>query len=273
MTRRRNTTRVLARGTATLLGCAIFPALAQTAQDEWSFDVVLYAYAATLKGSATLPTGTTADITVDPNQLLKSLNFAAMGALEVRRGSWGLFTDIMYVDASGSKSATRAFSLGAIGIPGSVTANLGLDIKSTVWTLAGTYRAVADPELTADIVLGARYVDLKQHLTWQFSGDVGPFVGPGRQGSGDSNPNNWDAIVGFKGRATFGDRHAWFVPYYLDLGGGESDYTWQGVLGLGYRFSSWGEVVGVWKYLDYQFKKNNASLSMSGPAIGVAFHW
>lgn len=33
-------------------------------------------------------------------------------------------------------------------------------------------------------------------------------------------------------------------------------------------FSSWGEVIVVWRYLDYEFKKNNASLSMSGPAIG-----
>jgi hypothetical protein len=158
-------------------------------------------------------------------------------------------------------------------IPASVTANMSLDVKSTVWTLAGTYRAIADPGLTADILLGARDLDLKQHLTWQFSGDVGPFVGPGRQGSGTSNPNNWDAIVGFKGRAMFGAKHAWFVPYYLDLGGGNSDYTWQGILGLGYTFSSWGEVAVVWRYLDYQFKKNNASLSMSGPAIGIGFNW
>jgi hypothetical protein len=158
-------------------------------------------------------------------------------------------------------------------IPASVTANIGLDVKSTVWTLVGSYRAVADPELTADIILGARDFDLKQHVTWQFSANVGPFIGPGRQGAGDSNPNNWDAVVGFKGRASFGAEHSWFVPYYLDLGAGNSDFTWQGILGLGYTFSSWGEVVVVWKYLDYQFKKNNASLSMSGPAIGIGFNW
>jgi len=71
----------------------------------------------------------------------------------------------------------------------------------------------------------------------------------------------------------FGAEHQWFVPYYLDLGGGNSDYTWQGVLGLGHTFSSWGEVIVAWKYLDDEFKKNNASLSMSGPAIGIGFNW
>jgi hypothetical protein len=37
--------------------------------------------------------------------------------------------------------------------------------------------------------------------------------------------NNWDAIVGLKGRATFGEEHRWFVPYYLDVGTGESSLT------------------------------------------------
>jgi hypothetical protein len=270
---RRKSTCVFAQSTAILVGCAVFPILAQTPPDQWQFSAILYGYFPTLKGSATFPSGNPANITVDPHQILNNLNIAAMGAFELRRGPWGLFTDIMYLNASASKSATRAFSIGDVMIPASVTANMGLDVKSTVWTLAGSYRAIADPQLTADILLGARNLDLKQHLTWQFSGDVGPFVGPGRQGSGDSNPNNWDAIVGFKGRAMFGAEHRWFVPYYLDLGGGNSDYTWQGILGLGYTFSSWGEVIVAWKYLDYEFKKNNASLSMSGPAIGIGFNW
>lgn len=273
MTRRWKATRVFAQSTAILLGCAVLPTPAQTSPDQWQFNAILYGYLPTLKGSATFPSGTSANVTVDPHQILNNLNIAAMGAFELRRGPWGLFTDIMYLHASASKSATRNFSLGDVMIPGSVTANLGLDVKATVWTLTGTYRAIADPGLTADILLGARNLDLKQHLTWQFSGDVGPFVGPGRQGAGDSNPNKWDAVVGFKGRAMLGSGHAWFVPYYLDLGAGNSDFTWQGILGLGYKFSSWGEVAVVWRYLDYQFKNSNATFSMSGPAIGIGFNW
>jgi hypothetical protein len=255
-------------------GWAVFPALAlaQTPQDEWHFTAYVYSYWATLSGSATFPTGTSANITVDPNQLLHSLNFAIMGAFEVQRGPWGLFTDIIYVDASGSKTATRDLSVGGVTIPSGVTANVGLDVKSTVWTLGGSYRFAATPEATFDLLAGARDLILKQHLTWQFSADVGPLAGPARQGSSDSNPNNWDGIVGIKGRVMFGDQHTWFVPYYIDVGTGESKLTWQALGGLGYTFH-WGEVIGVWRYLDYQFSKNSASLSMNGPAIGIAFHW
>jgi hypothetical protein len=266
------TTCVFAWRAAISLGCAVSPTLAQTPQDEWQFRAYLYGYWATLSGSATFPTGTAANISVDPSQLLHSLNFAFMAAFEARRGPWGLFTDIMYLDASGSKSATRALSIGGVTIPAGVTASAGLDLKSTVWTLAGSYRIAATPDATFDVLAGTRYLHLKQHLTWNFSADVGPFVGPGRQGSTDSNLDNWDGIVGVKGRLMFGDQHAWFVPYYADVGTGSSQLTWQAIGGLGYAFH-WGEVLGAWRYLDYHFSKRSAALSMNGPVMGVAFHW
>ena len=207
-----------------------------------------------------------------PNQLLHSLNFAIMGAFEAQRGPWGVFTDIMYLDASGSKSATRDLSVGGVTTPAGVTANASLDVKSTVWTLCGSYRFLATPGTTFDLLVGARDLALKQRLSWQFSSDVGPFVGPARQGSADSNPNTWDGIVGAKGRLMFGDQHAWFVPYYVDVGTGQSQLTWQWIAGLGYTFG-WGELIGAWRYLDYRFSWHNDRYALSGPAIGVAFHW
>jgi hypothetical protein len=40
--------------------------------------------------------------------------------------------------------------------------------------------------------------------------------------------------VGVKGRYTFGDDGKWFVPFYLDVGTGQSQLTWQISSGLGY---------------------------------------
>jgi|SRR5215469_4282727 len=256
------------------LGCSILSAAAraQTPSSDWQFDAVLYGYFPQISGSATFATGTTSNITVDPNQILSSLKFAAMGAFEVRKGSWGVFTDLMYLDASDSKSATRALSISGVAIPGGVTADANLSVKSTVWTLAGEYRVVSTPDTTLDLFIGTRALYLNQHLSWQFSSDVGPFVGPGRQGASESNPNTWDGIIGAKGRWMFGQQHAWFVPLYLDVGTGGSQLTWQGYGGLGYAFS-WGEVIGVWRYLDWHFSRDSSSFSLNGPAIGVAFRW
>lgn len=271
---RSNPPRLLANIAVLLLGVGSFavPAAAQTPSSDWQFDAIIYAYMPQINGSATFRTGTTADISVDPSQILSSLNFAFMGAFEARKGPWGVFTDIMYMNVSNSKSVTRALSIDGVPIPGGVTANANLGIKSPVWTLAGEYRVVSAPSATVDLLVGTRALYLDQNLSWQFSSDVGPFVGPARQGSSESSHDNWDGIVGAKGRWMFGDRHAWFVPLYLDVGTGGSKLTWQGYGGLGYAFS-WGEVIGVWRYLDWQFSSNSASFSLNGPAIGVAFHW
>ena len=271
--RRNSMTRVATVAVALLVfGFSAAPSWAQTPSTDWQFDVILYGYFPWISGSATFATGTPSDITVDPNQLIHGLNFAFMGAFEANKGPWGVFTDLIYVHASGSQSTTRSLSIGGVTIPSNVTASAHLDVKSTIWTLAGEYRVVSAPEATLEVLVGTRALYLDQHLNWQFSSDVGPFVGPGRQGASQLNPNNWDGIVGAKGRWIFGEGHVWFIPVYLDVGTGASQLTWQGIGGVGYAFS-WGEIIGVWRYLDYHFSSHSSTLALNGPALGVAFRW
>jgi hypothetical protein len=264
-------TRIWACVLLTLGSAAAAPLLAQTQGDEWQFRALLYLYLPQINGQQTFRTGT-ADITVDPSQILNNLNGAFMGAFEVQKGVWGAYTDLLYVDAGNSKSGTRDLSIGGgISLPATVSAYLNLSVKTTMWTLGGSYRVVASPQATLDLVAGFRTLFLKQRLGYDFSSDFGPFVGPARQGSGETSTSYWDGIVGVKGRWTFGDHHQWYVPYYLDLGTGGSQFTWQGIAGLGYAFD-WGELVAVWRYVDYQFD-HGARLSLNGPALGVAFRW
>src|SRR4029450_6597263 len=101
-----------------------------------------------------------------------------------------------------------------------------------------------------------------------------PCVAPNRIGGRSVTGRNWDAIVGVKGRVNFGDNRQWFIPYYVDIGTGQSQFTWQGALGLGYGFS-WGEVVATWRYLDYNTKSGHAlnDLTINGPLLGVVLNW
>jgi len=111
-------------------------------------------------------------------------------------------------------------------------------------------------------------------LNFGVTTNVGPIAGPQRTGSLEVTGRNWDAIVGAKGRAGFGANREWFVPYYVDVGTGQSQLTWQIAGGLGYAFS-WGEVVGMWRYLDYNTKSGHTlnDLTINGPLLGVAFSW
>jgi hypothetical protein len=178
------------------------------------------------------------------------------------------------MDLGGSKSETRDVTIDGVQLPAGVTAGLQLDLKGTVWTLAGTYRMIASPESTVDVFGGARLINLREKLGWEFSANVGPIDGPGREGSSEQKLENWDGIVGVKGRLAFGPGREWFVPYYADVGTGESDLTWQAIGGIGYAFN-WGEILAVWRYLDYDFKsgKKIESINFNGPAVGVAFRW
>jgi hypothetical protein len=77
-----------------------------------------------------------------------------------------------------------------------------------------------------------------------------------------------------RGRLAFGTNREWFVPYYVDVGTGNSDFTWQAIGGLGYAFK-WGDVIAAWRYLDYNMKSGSRieSMNFNGPAVAVAFHW
>lgn len=260
--------------TSLCMGLAIVPtyASAQTS-DQWQYGAVVYGWLPTIGGKTTFPGGGGTDIDVDVDTILSHLKFTFMGSFEARKGPLGVYTDLIYLSVGGDKSQTRDVMIGGRPLPGGVSGDFHLDIKTTIWTIAGEYRVATDPAASVDLLGGARLADLRQTLDWNFSADLGPF-NPSRSGTKEVNINNWDAIVGAKGRVAFGDSRQWFVPWYVDVGTGQSDLTWQAIGGIGYSFT-WGEVIGAWRYMDYKFKSGSPveKLTLNGPAVGVAFRW
>jgi hypothetical protein len=254
-----------------LAGAAPLAAQAQAQGDAWKFEASIYGWFPAIGGSTSFPaTGTGPDIDVSAKQVIDALKFTFMGSFEARKGQWGLWTDLVYADFGASKFGTRDFTVGQQ--PVNVDANLVLDVKSWIWTLAGIYNLAATPEYTLDVLAGARYLDMQQMLSWTLSANIPQL--PGLSGSASADLSNWDGVVGIKGRANFGADRKWFIPYYLDIGTGESKLTWQINAGVGYQFD-WGSVLATWRYLDYDFKsdKRIQSVSFNGPTIGVAFRW
>jgi hypothetical protein len=266
---------LIATGACALGTLAPAAATAQSVpDDQWRFQAILYGYFPTVGGSTTFPHGNGADVSVDANTLLKNLQGVFMGMFEASRGGWGTYTDIMYMDIGNSKSQTRDISVGGSQIPVDAAASLDFNLKGWVWTIAGTYQAVASPQGSLQVLAGARLLDAKQTLNFQLQGNIGSIPLPGRQGNLEAKLSNWDGIVGVKGRLVLGDEREWFVPYYVDVGTGQSDLTWQGIGGLGYSFH-WGDIVAAWRYLGYNMKSGSKidTLNFNGPAVGVAFRW
>lgn len=254
-----------------LAGLVPVAAQAQAASDRWQWGVAMYGWFPAIGGSTSYPSGGVGpSFDVSSGDVIDALKFALMGQIEARKGKWGVWSDLMYSDMGGSQSGSRDFTVGQQ--PVGAAANLSLDIKTWVWSLAGMYNLQSLPESTVDVLFGARLLDLNETLSWTLSNDVAQLSG--RSGSAKVSASNWDAIIGIKGRYSFGDERRWFLPYYLDIGTGQSQFTWQFNAGVGYKFD-WGSAFATWRYLDFQFKSGSAvdSMSMNGPLIGVAFQF
>jgi len=115
---------------------------------------------------------------------------------------------------------------------------------------------------------GFRYFAMDSDPTLKLRGTDGLFS---REQKVSMDQKEWDGIVGVRGQVLFTETH-WFIPYYLDVGTGGSKWTWQALLGLGYRLD-WGEVTLAVRSLSYDFDKDDADIRFTGPALGVGFSW
>jgi hypothetical protein len=243
------------------------------ASDDWTFQGIIYGYLPSIDGKTTFPEEGEARVTIDASKFLENLEFVFMGSFEASKGSWGVFTDAMYLDVGDSNSPSRDITIGGGMLPAGASANIHYGLRAWTWSLAATWRVQATPTSRLDVIAGTRMIELDQEVDWQLSGNIGSIALRDRAGTSKTGVTNWDAIVGIKGRAGLGEGH-WVVPYYFDVGAGDSQFTWQAMAGLGYTFR-WGELMGLWRYIDYDMKsdKEIASASLNGPAIAVAFRW
>jgi len=108
---------------------------------------------------------------------------------------------------------------------------------------------------------------LKPELDLDISG---PLLGRSKQIS--TSGSVWDGIAGIRGNVNL-DKN-WYIPYYVDMGTGDSTFTWQGMGGIGYKFGNVG-VVAAYRYLYWKFDDNKVldKLDFSGPMIGMVFRF
>ncbi len=239
----------------------------------WHSTVTLYGYLPEVHGETVFPGGSTGPtFRIRQHTILENLNFAFMGRLAIRKGRWGGFADLFYADLGDRVSGTRRFTVPQIPVPADVTGDFRLDAKTTLLTLAGTYQLHSDPASSVRMLFGARMSDARQRLDWRLSSSL---TGPGaRSGRSRVSQAQWDAVVGLSGRQRFGQGMHWFVPWYLDVGTGDSRFTGQALVGVGHAFS-WGEVLAGWRYIDYRYKSHSliSRTRFSGPAIGVSWRF
>jgi hypothetical protein len=180
-----------------------------------------------------------------------------------------VFTDIIYIDFGDQRSRVRDINGPEGRLLSSIDRNATTSLSATVWTLAGAHTLVRNPKGTLDLLAGFRYVDVASELKLNIIGSDG-VVDTSTRSSRDLT--EWDGILGVKGQIRLGDGR-WYLPYYLDVGTGSSNWTWQALLGVGYAFD-WGDVNLSIRSLSYDFdSERDADLRMTGPTLGATFRW
>lgn len=247
-------------------------AMAQDA-DRWEFGASINGWFASINGTANFPHNGT-NISIDISDILENLHFVLMGSFEARKGQWGFFSDLVYMDIGAGRTDTKSFTIGGRPIPAGVNADTHIDMRGTIVTLAATYRMLAAPESQLDLLGGVRMNDVRNRLRWNLTGNVGSIAVPNRNGEASVEIRNYDAVIGAKGRFYFGAERNWFAPYYVDVGTGDSDLTYQGMLGVGYAFK-WGETLAAWRYIGNRFKSGDPfdELNFSGPMVSLVMRW
>ena len=115
-----------------------------------------------------------------------------------------------------------------------------------------------------NLLAGARYLDLDLELKVDVDGARDHELSK----AGSDSGNNWDGIIGVKGEVLLNER--WYIPFYADIGTGDSEVTYQLFGGFGYRFSRVDLIAG-WRYLRWNFDDSPAldNLWINGPIAGV----
>jgi hypothetical protein len=259
-------------------------ASAQAASDKWEYSLAPYLWlpgmSGTLKYGPPSAGGAAANVSVDADKLLDALDFGLMLEGEVRRGKWLIGADWIYMKLSGAKSGIRDVNFtspsGEITVANNTVGGADVTFKGTVFTLVGGYALLQEPHATLYGIGGLRYIGIEATTNWNLSatitGPMGSATFPA-SGSATKSENIVDAIIGVRGRFKLGDSN-WFVPYHLDVGAGDSDQTYQAVLGIGHSFK-WGEAFLSYRYLYYDMGGNKLlqDFALSGPALGLNFRF
>ena len=222
--------------------------------EEWQFMAEAYFWGASIGGES----ASGSDINIDIDDLVDDLNLGFMGTLGVRKGKWGFLVDTVYLDVSDNENVV----IDGVGV------NTNVDLKGWIVTPMAGYQIYEAGDTNVNIVAGARYLNLSTDIDLRNADPTQAFFRPSLSDSG----SNWDAIVGIKGDLFLNDN--WFIPYYADIGAGDSEFTFQVYGGLGYRFKRF-DIVAAYRYLSWDWDDNDVfnDLNLSGFAAGVRFYF
>jgi hypothetical protein len=250
----------------------------------WTFNVAPYLWIASIDATTQLNLppalgGTvSAGTSVGFDQLLQHLNSAVMVSADAQYDRFSILTDFMYMNLSGAGTKITSVNFDGhprIPISAAAQGHVGMNLNAKIWTQTGGYTLAQGPWGNLDVIAGFRYlgipVDIDYSLGLTITGPRGNGATFGGNGSVSGTVDLWNGIGGFRGRVRLADT-GFFVPYYVDVGTGGSNLTWQWSTGVGYH-SSIVDVSATFRYLTFQQDTSAVvqRLTVYGPMLEATF--
>jgi hypothetical protein len=221
--------------------------------DEWRYVGTLYGWMSGISGETGVG-DLAADVDVSFSDLLSHLKFAAMGSFEANRGQWLGMVDAVYASIRVDRTLSR----------GQVPPQLDLTSKMSITQAFAAYTVKPSPRIDVDLMAGGRLWAVRSTLV--VSSDV-------TRRERAQSPTWADALLGARLRWRASSKVQ--INLEGDGGAGGSKGTGEGIATASYDFSRDWAAYAAFRYLyinrqhgDYFFTGH-----MSGPAIGVAYHW
>jgi hypothetical protein len=242
-----------------VMTCMLLLACPTMAEDHWRGDLQIYGWVPTIDN--TLNNGLEYEITSE--DLLKDIDLFLMTAGRIRKNRCSFALDLVYADVSDKKFGEELL------LEGLVTLDKG-GLETWIVTPNIGYMIVDNEQQRFEVYAGARYFWLEVDVKLE----IEPIL-PGKPSTSErvsDSMEHWDAIAGVRGLYYLSDK--WYIPYSVNVGTGDSDFTWSAWGGAGYRFTGMDAMFG-WRYMTYEVGSDTTfdELTLSGPFVGAVFRW
>jgi hypothetical protein len=252
MMKAKNWGKTIVYSAALVLPFAFVGAYAQDEADantnDWQYSLTPYLWLPVIEGDLNYGPppggGGNPNVEVGPTDWLDLLNFALLIGGSARKDDLVIFSDFVYLSMSSTDSRVTSVDDPTVGpgipIPIDVTLTLGTkaELDGLAWTLAAGYRIENTSTSTMDAFAGVRYFGVDMSTRWSLTADImmpGGGTALPAEGGVSSDVDLWDAIVGVRGEFDFTSERL-SIPYYIDVGTGQSDLTWQAMAGISWAF-------------------------------------
>ena len=246
--------------TLACLVAALFTAASPTMAAEegssggWDYGMQIYLWGAGIGGE----TSQGDDIDISFSDLVSNLDFGFMTTLAASKEKWTLLADIVYLDVEGDQKST------AYILERPVKTKLTIGLESWIVNAAASYAVLETGATRLETLAGARYLWMENTFKLK--------IGDPIKRKFSASDDFLDGVIGIRGNTGLNEK--WYLTYYLDVGTGQSDFTWQAVGAVNYRFSKVDALLG-YRHIEWDFDDKGALADMnsSGPYAGVKFRF